>query len=231
MKTCFDLPKQANCSLKDICYLLCDMKQALILDLDDTIFSTQSIDKKIVAPFFETLKESNSVLSKEVFQEAEQALWHTPFHVVAEKYNFTEEMIEKSLAVLETVTSSLNIKPFADYSFLKNLEINQFLVTTGITPYQQNKIESLGIQNDFVAIYIDDPMMESGGKRRLFQQIMEQFSYQASELLVIGDNPSSEIQAGKDLGIETVLIKRGGKSVPHTADFVIDSFIMLEGLL
>lgn len=186
------------------------MIRALILDLDDTIFPTASIDSIIVKPFFDSLEEHNDVLGPEAMAGAKADLWRKPFYVVASEYGFSGKMIQRSLEVLNKLDFELNIRPYVDYHELKGLKQDKFLVTTGFTKLQKAKIEGLGIGRDFKEILIDDPSILPGGKVRVFQLIMEKYGYLPEELLVIGDNPDSEIQAAKILGIPAILIDRKG---------------------
>lgn len=184
------------------------MIKALILDLDDTIFSTSSIDPQLVKPFFDSLKDHNDVLSVEDMDKAIAALWQRPFHVVARQWGFSQHMIDKSLEVLNQLEFRLDIRPYEDYEQLKHMPMEKFLVTTGMTKLQEAKIDALGLRGDFREIIIDDPTRDSGGKVAAFNTIMQKYDYRPEELLVIGDNPDSEIKAGKALGIPTRLIDR-----------------------
>jgi putative hydrolase of the HAD superfamily len=194
------------------------MIKALILDLDDTIFPTNSINPLIVKPFFDCLEEFNDVLSEEEFQNAKNELWKRPFHIVAQDFGFSNNMINRSLEVLNSLEFSLDIQPFDDYKYLKNIELDKFLVTTGITKLQIAKIDGLKIKNDFKEIIIDDPTINGGGKTKVFSTIMQKYNFLPNELLIIGDNPESEIKAGIELGINTLLIER--KKVPSGKNII-----------
>lgn len=184
------------------------MIKALILDLDDTIFPTSSIDSNLVKPFFDKLEEVNDVLTEEGLKKAKQELWRKPFNVVAEEFGFSERMISKSLVTLNSLEFELSIQPFDDYKYLQAIVIDKYLVTTGIKKLQMSKIESLGLSNDFREIFIDDPFVEVGGKLKKFKSILENQKYLPKEVLVIGDNAESEIKAGQELGMHTLIINR-----------------------
>lgn len=188
------------------------MIKALILDLDDTIFPTSSIDPVVVKPFLDALEAHNDTLTIEDLNKAREALWKRPFHVVAKEYRFSEAMIEKSLEALNKVEFTFQLQPYQDYPILQQVQLEKILVTTGITKLQKAKIESLRIQEHFKEIIIDDPSLETGGKRRVFESILQKYRYRPEEVLVIGDNAESEIRAGRELGIPYLLIDRTGKS-------------------
>ena len=46
------------------------------------------------------------------------------------------------------------------------------------------------------------------GKLKLFQQLMRAHGFLPEEMLVVGDNPDSEIDAGNKLGMKTIQILR-----------------------
>ena len=54
------------------------MVKALILDLDYTIFTPKSIDPKVIKPFFDVLKETNDVLTKEDLDKAIEEIHYKP---------------------------------------------------------------------------------------------------------------------------------------------------------
>lgn len=205
------------------------MIKGLILDLDDTIFPTNSIDPLIFKPFFDSFEKFNDVLSEAEIKKASAELWKRPFQVVAETFGFSDNMINKSLECLNTLDFSLSIKPFEDYSYLKTITLNKYLVTTGFKKLQLAKIEALSLGNDFMEIIIDDPTVSSGGKVEAFKAIMRKYNHQPEEILVIGDNLDSEIKAGIELGMQTLLIDR--KSELPIAGAVINSFHEIRNII
>jgi len=197
--------------------------KALILDLDDTIFPTSSIDSKVVKPFFDTLEKFNDVLTEEELNKAKQEIHKKPFATVASDYKFSERMITESLDILNNLEYKLSIKTYDDYAYIKALSYEKFLVTTGNRKFQLAKIESLQIADDFKEIFIDDPIERPGGKLIIFRSILEKYSYLPDEILVIGDNPESEISAGKELGTYVLMINRNKRDTLLNKE-VIQSF-------
>jgi putative hydrolase of the HAD superfamily len=84
------------------------------------------------------------------------------------------------------------------------------LVTTGFVKLQMSKVIQLGIEHDFKEIIIVDPDVSSKSKKDVFAEIMQKYDYRASELLIIGDDPDSEIKAALALGIDTFLFDPNG---------------------
>ena len=97
------------------------------------------------------------------------------------------------------------MQPFEGYETLLTIPCRRFLVTTGYTKMQHSKIQQLGIENDFEAIFVIDPDQSNLTKRDLFEKILADFKFSVDDVLVVGDDLNSEILHAKALGIETVL--------------------------
>jgi putative hydrolase of the HAD superfamily len=94
---------------------------------------------------------------------------------------------------------------------------------------QESKIRALNLQQLFTAVHIDaidEP--DRKGKQGLFKDILDNYSLAPAEVLVVGDSPDSEIEAGNRLGITTVQILRPGVPRAQTATFYIQSLTELK---
>lgn len=200
----------------------------LILDLDDTIYPTRSIPISALQPLFGSLRFTDWGYSSTEAEEILEALYIKPMASVSEKYNFPEELTRHYHKQAGKVKLSLEINPFPDYAEVLRLPVDRHLVTTGTTPVQWQKIDALNIREDFKHILIDDPMLRPGGKEKCFKDILELESRRPGEVLVIGDNPSSEIQAAEKLGIPALLIDRSNRY--SGTDNRITDFIKLTSL-
>src|SRR5687768_9615155 len=119
----------------------CMKVKALILDLDDTIFQTKSMDGKIFEPFFDHLiSKLKDNCEQHIIDNIVNDLWQRPFDVVIKKYNISITTIIDSIKLLEELDLNLNISTYHDYDFIKKLQIPKFLVTTGLTTLQTAKI-------------------------------------------------------------------------------------------
>ena len=94
---------------------------------------------------------------------------------------------------------------------LKDLSVLRFLVTSGFRRLQESKVRAFGFADWFAAIYIDaldEPNRR--GKHGFFQDILSAQGLQPDEVLVVGDNPDSEIEPGNRLGMKTIQVLRSG---------------------
>ena len=187
------------------------MKTALILDLDNTIYPVTSIGDKLFAPVLELMSAHRNSLSDADYETAKKEILRKPFQKVAEMCHFSQELTEKGLALLRNASYEGPMEPFEDYQAVRELKIDKFLVTTGFTKLQNNKIRQLGIAGDFRKVYIVDPETTKQTKKDIFQLIMEDFGLKKEDMLVIGDDPDSEIQAAVSLGIDCFLFDPEGR--------------------
>jgi putative hydrolase of the HAD superfamily len=206
----------------------------LILDLDDTIFETKSINPRIFDSATLLIKSyydqnGSTFKSEEIISD----LWSFPIDVVFAKYKTKQSLISEFYRVISEIEfQELNIELFEDYKELRKIKKEKVLVTTGLKELQLAKIKALGIENDFSSIHIDDPRsVPRKHKIDIFREIHLGSKKAAHELWVIGDNPESEIKAGKSLGMRTIQRKSINKDLSEFADYKIDSFKELKGIL
>jgi putative hydrolase of the HAD superfamily len=206
--------------------------KAIILDLDDTIFRTKSMDSKIFVPFFDDLltrlKPTHDQLT---ISRILSDLWILPIHVIAERYNIPKETIVESAILLNNLRFELNISTYSDYDKVRSYSLPKFLVTTGITNLQKAKISALKIENDFIKTVINDTLVESKTKKEIFEELIQEFDLTPERTYVIGDNPDSEIADGNTLGMVTIQIVRENITKGNNAVHYIESFDELDKII
>ena len=181
------------------------MKKAIVLDLDNTIYPVSSIADHLFNKVFGFVDSLAEEIGLEEVEKVKEEMKRRPYHQVAEKFNFSNAAKNKGLEMLKNLEYSLPMQPYDEYKYISEIKIDKFLVTTGFTKLQWSKIKQLGIEEDFKAIYIVDPEVSPTTKRDIFTMIMENYNYLPEELLIIGDDPESEIKAATSLGIDTFL--------------------------
>lgn len=205
----------------------------LILDLDDTLFETSSINPQLFhlpLSLIQNYYAANA--SRELADKVITELWSNPLDKVFATYGTPKAIIAEFYQKIGEIDfRQLSIQPFVDYEALRSLPQRKRLVTTGLKELQQAKIEALGIATDFEAVYIDDPRLQPRtSKIDIFKAILLETQLEPSAIWVIGDNPESEIKAGKTLGMKTVQRVSKSKGNAGLADYVIHSFEELEGI-
>lgn len=209
------------------------MNQLLIFDLDDTIFETKSIDKKSVKLIFD--KFDNLLVNKfgkELTEKIIPELWEFPFDFVSKKYQFDDFLYSEFAHLVNQYEYVFSIKTFKDYNVIQSLAQSKILVTTGFSKLQKAKLHSLNIEDDFSEIYIDDILdPKRVFKKGIFENILKERNIEPELVYIIGDNPSSELKAGFELGLKVIQVSRFGQKKSKYADFMINDFNELIKIL
>jgi putative hydrolase of the HAD superfamily len=178
----------------------------LILDLDNTIYPVSSIGEELFRPLFEIMEKPEYGLGGETLEEARKDVQRIPFQKVAGKYKFPEELTQEALSLLRSLSYENDMSSFADYHLVKEYPCTRILVTSGFTKLQQSKITKLGLEPDFEEMFIIDPDLTDKVKKDIFEEIIKKHDLKKDDVIVIGDDPDSEIQAALDLGLHSILL-------------------------
>jgi putative hydrolase of the HAD superfamily len=210
------------------------MKRALILDLDNTIYPVSSIADNLFGKLFRILDQyagSINISDNERVNKIKDEMTRRPFQHIAYEFNLDDELRDKMIDVLKNMTYDLPMQPFEDYEHIRSIPLEKFLVTTGFIKLQMSKIKMLGIEQDFKTIHIVDPEVNDLTKKDVFAEIMDTHNYSPDELLVIGDDPESEIKAARALGIDTVLYDPRNKYPEAVVTYRADNFKKVAEIL
>jgi FMN phosphatase YigB (HAD superfamily) len=209
------------------------MLKAIIFDLDSCLAAANEVGDQLFAPAFDAIRRANhGTVPQPLLEQALADCWRCSFDFVADKYGFTDAMGAAGWEVFKRTEVTDPMHGYPDLGVVKELPLQCFLVTSGFRRLQESKIKALGFAPWFTAIYvdaIDEP--ERQGKLRIFVDLLKAHGLQPNEVLVVGDNPDSEIEAGNRLGIETVQILRPGVPRSDSADRHIQSLSELQDQL
>lgn len=203
--------------------------KAIIFDLDNTIYPVSQIGQKLFLSLFALIEENGNHNNK--LNEIKSEIMRRPFQAVAKDFGFSEILTQACLKLLSNLTYNDRILPYSDYFLSKKIECLKFLVTTGFTNLQLSKIHCLNIKNDFQQIFIVDPEISSMTKKDYFIEIQTNHKLKSGDLLIIGDDLNSEIKAGNELGIRTVLYDFQNKYQNLENQIVINNYKQLENYL
>jgi FMN phosphatase YigB (HAD superfamily) len=121
---------------------------------------------------------------------------------------------------------------YNDLGTLPEFPAMLFLVTSGFRRLQESKIRALQFGSLFEAIHVDAiDEADRKGKEGIFKDILKSHHLSPEEVLVVGDNPGSEIAAGNRLGMRTVQILREDVPRGSNATHYIHSLSELKGLI
>jgi phosphoglycolate phosphatase-like HAD superfamily hydrolase len=190
---------------------------AIIFDLDSCLSAADEAGAQLFQPAFDAISHANhGSHTPAILEQAFAEMWRVPFDTVAQKYCFTPSMRDAGWQALLPLEVRTPMSGYGDLSALQELPVKRFLVTSGFRRLQESKIRALGITPLFTAIYvnaIDEPTRH--GKQGIIEGILRDHQLQPSQVLIVGDNPDSELGVGRGLGISTVQTLRPG--VPYSA--------------
>jgi putative hydrolase of the HAD superfamily len=207
------------------------MIRALILDLDNTLYPVNSIADKLFKPLYDLLDEHAQEIGEDNVPEIKKLMMKKAWQKIAEQFEFSEELLTKGTEILRDLTCDFPMQTFSDYAYVKELNADKFLVTMGFTKMQESKVRMLNLENDFKEVLINDPEKTEDTKKEVFEGILKKYGYEAQEVLIIGDDPDSEIKAGQDLDIPTILYDANDEYTSAKATHHIKNHTELEAII
>lgn len=207
------------------------MIKGIIFDLDMCILDTRSLTGPFFKPVLDPLYRSD--LSEDIKKRVNDQLWTTSLDDVVEMFSLRESIAEPMRQAYRKLAVPNGIHSFGDEQLISELPTTNILVTSGYRKFQSTKIKMLGIENLFSEIIIDelDHREKRKGKKKIFEELLNKYEWKKEEVLIIGDNPSSELGAGKALGLKVVQTVRPTVTRWPEADYHIETFSELPGLL
>jgi HAD superfamily hydrolase (TIGR01549 family) len=209
------------------------MIKAIIFDLDNCLAAANEVGEHLFEPAFEAIRNANrGTLTAEQLAEAFNECWRHPLDFVAGKFGFSQEMLVAGWEVFSQTFVQTPMIGYGDLAILRELPFELYLVTSGFRRLQESKIRALEIGHVFRGIEIDAlDEVDRKGKQGIFESILDARTLRPEEVVVVGDNPDSEIEAGNRLGMKTVQILRPGVPRADNAIYHIQTFDELRTLL
>jgi FMN phosphatase YigB (HAD superfamily) len=188
------------------------MYSAIFFDLDNTLAASDEPGRDLLAPVFQAVREANhGRLSDEELDAAFEECWSRAFDAVAEKHGFSREMRDAGWREFARVEVRVPMRGYGDLEVLPHLGERRFLVTSGFRRLQESKVRALGIADAFDEVVIDaldEP--DRRGKERVFADLLAAHRLDPAEVLVVGDDPESEIASARKLNLRAIQIVRPG---------------------
>jgi putative hydrolase of the HAD superfamily len=184
--------------------------KAIIFDLDNCLCPASAVGPDFFEPAFNAVRAANRGVPSEVdLERAIAECWYTAFDAIALQFGFSKAMVEAGHTAFAQLEVTSSLVGYADLPIVRELPGTRYFVTSGFRKLQESRIRALGIASWFDNVFvdaIDEP--EHPGKQKIFEAILAQGPWCADEVMVVGDNPRSELTAGRSLGMVTVQILR-----------------------
>lgn len=209
------------------------MIQAIVFDLDNCLSAADEVGRELLEPVFNAIRQANNgTLSDEALGQAFEDCWRHALDFVASKHGFSSEMLAAGWDVMKRTEVNTPMHGYPDLATLAEIPALLFLVTSGFRRLQESKIKALGFEHLFQASYVDAiDESDRKGKQAIFEEILDTYQLGPDEVLVVGDNPDSEIEAGNRLGIRTVQTLREGVQRGSNATYYIKHLAQLDDLV
>lgn len=208
------------------------MIKAFIFDLDSCLAAANEVGAALFAPAFQAIRVANQgTVPEERLQAAFADCWRFPFDFIAAQYGFSPVMRQAGFDAFRKTEVTQPMFGYGDLAVLAELPGQLFLVTSGFRRLQESKIRALGIAPRFAEIHIDAiDEAQPQGKLPAFAAILKNHQLAPTEVLVVGDNPDSEIAAGNQLGMTTIQILRPGVPASSAATHRIQNLHELKAI-
>jgi putative hydrolase of the HAD superfamily len=104
------------------------------------------------------------------------------------------------------------------------------IITNGPSPFQEQKIEAMGITSYFSAILVSAAEGVKKPEAEIFRRALTRLGVEAHEAIFVGDNPHADIAGAQALGMQTIW-----RRVAHwpctSADAVVENLAELPAVI
>lgn len=204
--------------------------KAIFFDIDDTFYSTSEFAKmarlnSVYAMIEAGLKMSISECIEELREVIEEFGSNFGHHydrlllrISKEKYSDVNPAVIVAAGVVAYhETKYKNLKPYEDVSevlrILSSTDLILGVITAGLMHKQAEKLVRLKILKYLTpnAIFITDQIGIGKPNVKLYKNAYKSLGLKAEECMYVGDNPITDIDPPKSLGMITALNRRSGK--------------------
>ena len=194
------------------------MIQAILFDLDDTLYGEMQFVKGGFKAVSSYISKNNNIEQRVVYQMLLGVLEDhgrgKVFDIVLKKLGlYNEKSIPKLVEVYRTHKPNIFLYPEVStvLSTLRKQGYKLGIITDGNVEIQKNKVEALKIKDFFDCMIFSD---EYGVERQKpdplpYRKAIEELKVNLKETVYVGDNPYKDFVTAKKLGIFTVRIMRG----------------------
>jgi putative hydrolase of the HAD superfamily len=207
------------------------MIKAVFFDLDFCIFDTRSLGERILDPVLAPLYASS--LPPEHQEAIAKTLWSTSLEDTIALFNLKSNLADAMREAHRGLVVPDTAHTYGDEKAINELPVYRALITSGYQAWQEAKLARLNIAYLFDEIIIDtiDDALSRKGKQLIFSELLTKHGWQPQEVLVVGDNPHSELKAARALGITTVQTLRPTVAPDPLANHRITSLTELASLI
>jgi putative hydrolase of the HAD superfamily len=189
----------------------------VVFDLDNTLIHLEFLPEDFIRSVLSPIYSARSASGQDLKSRIRKAFLSKPFSELKTEFGLTEEEFATAVKTMkrlaERAASGAQLYEDAIPALIaiKNSGVSMALLTRGIRELQDAKINKCDLRRYFgMEVYIDDISIPNAGlgKKTFLHNIALRWRYEHSQLLVVGDDPDSELKAAQELGMSTLQIRR-----------------------
>lgn len=204
------------------------MIKLLIFDLDNTLFDTYTqLSSKVLDDMIVRMRKAG--LTEQQAKDLKSKYSYTGFRMLANELGLSPEVTKVGMEAYLYMDIS-HITPFDDVKMLGKFKQEKVLVTAGVRSIQEKKVDVLKLRKYFTEVLVDETS-DINYKQTLFKDLMKKRNLKPKEVMVIGDNPDSELICGTRLGMVVVQVIRSDKIKLAKCDYRITDLNELTGII
>ena len=224
----------------------------LFFDLDNTLFDFDASADLALDEMYTHFKLKNWFESesdfKAVFEGHNTRLWNA---YRLNQVNKTAVKFGRFLDTLRERTTDADhlVEDMADFFLMSTTNKNKLvegaletldylkpryalhIISNGFKEVQMTKIEQCGIAPYFASVLLSEQAKAQKPSAKFFHQALSSVNARKKESLVIGDLPETDIEGGRNFGIDTVFFNYDKRSEAVDSTYRIDKLTELIGLL
>ena len=199
----------------------------LLFDADNTIFDFNSSSKMAIASVLENLGIQLPKNYYEIYRQINLKVWEayergeieplqlrtSRFEQLGDYYDIVVDPIQMSQSYLEQLVVHYKFLPRAKEILHElNGHFQLVYITNGLADVQRPRLQLSEIDHLFESIIIADEIGHQKPNASYFDYTLNSIQNPAKEhILVIGDNLTTDIQGGRDYGLDTCWLNRDRK--------------------
>lgn len=218
-----------------------DKYDYILFDLDNTLLDFSQISKKALYDTFASHEIENKQENHETYHQINGLYWH---YFEKQQINAFELRIGRFERFFNEINVQRNAEEVSEayinnlikhsewiegaQALLENLYADKelVLITNGLQSAQRGRIKKHGLTTYFKHIFISEEMGVSKPHKEFYAQVHQALNLPNKEsVLVVGDNPISDIKGGKQFGYRTCWYNYAQqKKAPIQADYKVNSW-------
>lgn len=221
----------------------------LLIDLDDTIFDFQLAETKALNRLLMNFApQLNEAVFSHTYKKINHELWLKyekgeimKDEIIKNRFSITFSQLGLTLdgevaaeMYQQFLGEGYDLLPNAWQTLkkLKNAGYLMYAATNGLQRTQESRIEGAHIAPFFKAIYISEKTGSHKPNKAYFDYLFTHSPEIIPEdTLIIGDSITSDIQGGRNAGIDTCFFNVKGCNVESGATYTVDNHLSLQQLL